>query len=37
VTAGDLDIKYVVSHRDGMISMQVQRLDNQAPRQHPSH
>jgi predicted TIM-barrel fold metal-dependent hydrolase len=29
------DITYVIPHLGGMISMQLQRLDNQAPRQHP--
>jgi predicted TIM-barrel fold metal-dependent hydrolase len=29
-------IKYVVPHLGGMIPMQLQRLDNQAPRQHPN-
>jgi predicted TIM-barrel fold metal-dependent hydrolase len=28
-------IKYVVPHLGGMISMQLERLDNQAPSQHP--
>ncbi len=28
-------IKYVVPHLGGIIPMQLQRLDNQAPRQHP--
>jgi predicted TIM-barrel fold metal-dependent hydrolase len=28
-------VKYVVPHLGGLISMQLQRLDNQAPRQHP--
>src|SRR5215475_4356648 len=29
------DITYVVPHLGGIIPMQLQRLDNQAPRQHP--
>jgi predicted TIM-barrel fold metal-dependent hydrolase len=29
------NIKYVVPHLGGIIPMQLQRLDNQAPRQHP--
>jgi predicted TIM-barrel fold metal-dependent hydrolase len=29
------DIKYVVPHLGGIIPMLLQRLDNQAPRQHP--
>ena len=29
-------ITYVVPHLGGMIPMQLQRLDNQAPRQHPN-
>ena len=29
------NIKYVVPHLGGLIPMQLQRLDNQAPRQHP--
>lgn len=29
-------VKYVVPHLGGMIPMQLQRLDNQAPRQHPA-
>jgi predicted TIM-barrel fold metal-dependent hydrolase len=30
------DITYVVPHLGGLIPMQLQRLDNQAPRQHPN-
>ena len=30
------NITYVVPHLGGIISMQLQRLDNQAPRQHPN-
>src|SRR5256885_2637645 len=30
------NIKYVVPHLGGLIPMQLQRLDNQAPRQHPN-
>jgi predicted TIM-barrel fold metal-dependent hydrolase len=29
------NIKYVVPHLGGMVSMQLERLDNQAPSQHP--
>jgi predicted TIM-barrel fold metal-dependent hydrolase len=29
-------IKYVIPHLGGIIPMQLQRLDNQAPRQHPN-
>ena len=29
------DITYVIPHLGGIIPMQLQRLDNQAPRQHP--
>jgi predicted TIM-barrel fold metal-dependent hydrolase len=29
------NIRYVVPHLGGLIPMQLQRLDNQAPRQHP--
>src|SRR5439155_1070685 len=31
-----LNIKYVVPHLGGIIPMLLQRLDNQAPRQHPN-
>jgi 6-methylsalicylate decarboxylase len=30
------NIKYVVPHLGGMLSMQLQRLDNQGPRNHPN-
>jgi 6-methylsalicylate decarboxylase len=30
------DIKYVIPHLGGMLSMQLQRLDNQGPRTHPN-
>src|SRR5438477_4034470 len=30
------NIKYVVPHLGGMLSMQLQRLDNQGPRTHPN-
>jgi predicted TIM-barrel fold metal-dependent hydrolase len=30
------DIRYVVPHLGGLISMQLQRLDNQVPRVHPN-
>jgi predicted TIM-barrel fold metal-dependent hydrolase len=30
------DVKYVIPHFGGLISMQLQRLDNQLPAQHPN-
>ena len=30
------NIKYVIPHLGGMLSMQLQRLDNQGPRNHPN-